>query len=343
MNTTRVGMGSPRPLEALGIDEMEERAYRYLLANRAATAEDVAVELGLTPRKAKRLLDDIEAKGLASHSPERPPRYIAASPELAVEALASQRQADIERARSAIPQLKEQASSVDRGGEQVVELITNRAALGQIVLQLRQTVQNEVILFQRAPVLLPQQEYQSEKLHGVRVRSISDAGLLALPGALERVRQDMAAGEDARVFPSLPVKLFVADRRIGLIPLNADDPTSPMLLVRSSSLLDALCALFELMWEQSTPIVFSKSGELVEGERVARLSETAERMIPLLAAGLNDKGIAHEAGISATTLNRRVAELMKCFGTRTRFQLGWRAALEAFPERNGADAPSHVS
>jgi DNA-binding NarL/FixJ family response regulator len=57
----------------------------------------------------------------------------------------------------------------------------------------------------------------------------------------------------------------------------------------------------------------------------------------LLAAGLNDKGIAHEVGISVTTLNRRVAELMKSFGTRTRFQLGWRAALDAFPERTGTE------
>jgi hypothetical protein len=340
MTTTR-GSGGRRPLEALGIGEMEEAAYRFLLANRAATIEEVAEGLSLAPRKAKRLLDDIEAKGLVSHSLQKPPRYIAASPELAVEALASQRQADIERARSAIPQLKEHAAvSSGQDSGQVVELITNRAALGQILLQLRQTVQNEVILFQRAPVLIPQQNYQSERLVGVHVRSISDTGLLALPGALNRVRLDMEAGEDARVFPSLPVKLFVADRRIGLMPLNADDPDSPVMMVRSSSLLDALCALFELTWEQSTPIVFAPSGELTEGERVARLSETAEQMIPLLAAGLNDKGIAHEVGMSATTLNRRVAELMKRFGTRTRFQLGWRAALEAFPERAGGRPPA---
>jgi len=64
------------------------------------------------------------------------------------------------------------------------------------------------------------------------------------------------------------------------------------------------------------------------------LSEAAEQLIPLLAAGLNDKTIAHEAGMSRATLNRRIAELMKCFGTRTRFQLGLRAAaLDTFSER----------
>jgi DNA-binding Lrp family transcriptional regulator len=335
MNISRGGASTAGLLEVLGIDDMEERTYRALLSHRMASTEDIAAALSLSPRKAQRLLDSIEAKGLASHSPERPRRYIAAAPELAVEALASQRQADIERARSAIAQLKEHSDNAadSHEREQLVELITSRAALGQIISQLRQTVRHEVILFQRAPVLIPHGEHQSQKPPGVRVRSISDAGLLALSGALNRVRLDMEDGEEARVFPALPVKMFVADRRIGLLPLNADDPGSPVMMVRSSSLLDALCALFELTWEHSTPIVFSPSGKLQTGESDKRLSEAARQVIPLLAAGLNDKAIAHEAGMSATTLNRRIAELMKGFDTRTRFQLGWRAALDAFPER----------
>ncbi|WP_158885779.1 helix-turn-helix domain-containing protein [Rhodanobacter sp. L36] len=345
MNTSRNGASATRSLEVLGIDDMEERAYRALLSHRTATAEDIAVALSLSPRKTQRLLDSIESKGLASHSPERPRRYIAAAPELAVEALASQRQADIERARSTIAQLKEHSVNARNSHEpeQLVELITNRTALGQILSQLRQTAQHEAILFQRAPVLIPHGDQPSQKKPGVRVRSISDSGLLALPGALNRVRLDIEDGEEARVFPTLPVKMFVVDRRVGLLPLNADDPGSPVMMVRSSSLLDALCALFELTWEHSTPIIFSPSGQLQTGESDKRLSDAARQVIPLLAAGLNDKAIAHEAGMSATTLNRRVAELMKSFDTRTRFQLGWRAALDAFPERVTAPARSKKS
>src|ERR1700727_4113826 len=111
MNTLRAGAQAPRPLEVLGIDEMEERAYSALLSHRLATTEDIASLLSLSPRKAQRLLDSIESKGLASHSPERPRRYIAALPELAIEALASQRQADIKRRRSTIPVLKKQIAS----------------------------------------------------------------------------------------------------------------------------------------------------------------------------------------------------------------------------------------
>ena len=341
MNTVRAGAPAPRPLEVLGIDEMEERAYTVLLSHRLATTEDIATLLSLSPRKAQRLLDSIESKGLASHSPERPRRYIAASPELAIEALASQRQADIERARSAIPVLKKQISSSTEGkeSEQLVELITSRAALGQIVVQMLRTVQSEIVGFQRAPTLQIQ-GFPYEMPPDLRIRTISDAGYLALPGALNSLRLDIEKGEEARVSPTLPVKMMIVDRRVGLVPLNVEDQGGPVMLVRSSSLLDSLYALFELTWERSTPIVFTQTGELQAGHPDSRLSDAAGQVIPLLAAGLNDKAIAYEAGMSTTTLNRRIAELMKSFGTRTRFQLGWRAAMDAFPQSPGVGARS---
>ena len=111
----------------------------------------------------------------------------------------------------------------------------------------------------------------------------------------------------------------------------------PVLLLRSSSLLDSLCALFELVWKQSTPISWIQSAEWAAEVAAPKLSQAAREITLLLSVGLNDKATAHEVGISMTTLNRRIAELMKSYGTRTRFQLGWRAALEAFPQGIAAE------
>ena len=105
------------------------------------------------------------------------------------------------------------------------------------------------------------------------------------------------------------------------------------LLVRAPALLDALYELFEMTWSRATPLAFTRTGAMETGKPDMAVSEASAQMIPLLAAGLNDKAIVYETGISIATLNRRVAELMKRFDTRTRFQLGWRAALDAFPER----------
>lgn len=326
---------SQRPLEPLGIDELEERTYRTLLTQGMVTAKEIAHTLALTLRKAQQLLDDIESKGLASHSPERPRRYIAVPPELAIEALVGQRQVVLELARSTIPELKKHAAKPTgaKTPEQPVEVITNHAALGQILAQLRQTVQEEVFGFQRAPWLYRKDLNRPEMRPGVRIRSISDAGYIALPGALASLRSEMERGEQARIFPTLPIKMFVVDRRTGLIPLNVEDQGGPTLLVRAPSLLDALYELFEMTWARATPITFTRTGTMEAGKPDTQVSEMAIQMIPLLAAGLNDKAIVYETGISIATLNRRIAELMGRFGTRTRFQLGWRAALDAFPER----------
>src|SRR5262249_53886625 len=160
-----------------------------------------------------------------------------------------------------------------------------------------------------------------------------DADWLALPGASARVRSESESGEEIRVFPQLPFKIAIFDRRIAFIPLNPDEPAGATLLVGSSALLHALYALFDSVWERSAPRAFTPAGVPKIAKALSRVPETAAKLIPLLAAGLNDKAIAHELDVSSATLNRRLAELMKGLDTRTRFQMGWRAALEAFPER----------
>jgi AraC-like DNA-binding protein len=129
-------------------------------------------------------------------------------------------------------------------------------------------------------------------------------------------------GEEVRVAPSLPFKMLVADRRVALIPLNLTPHRSPAMLVHSSALLDALYLLFEILWERSLPVSFDAGGAIAVAEHTERLPEEAEGMLQLMAAGLNDKKIAAELGISASTLKRRIAETMKALDVRTRFQLG---------------------
>jgi sugar-specific transcriptional regulator TrmB len=321
-------------LQSLGIEEDEEQVYRMLLVARTATAEEAAAALSLPPALAEALLQRAEAKGLASHSPERPRRYIPTRPDVAVEFLIQQQQVMIESARVAIPALQSLTSEVPKQSDdlELVEIITNRSALGRMLEQQQQSMQTEVFAFQRAPELYPDAHQKVVPKH-LRIRSISDSTYISLPGRIELLGRLVELGEEARYAHTLPMKMIVWDRRIALVPLSIENQQGPALLVRGSSLLDALCALFDLMWERSTPIAAALFGKPPEVRSGPRLSKAAESLIPLLAAGLNDKVIAHQGDLSKTTLNRRIAELMQVFDARTRFQLGWRAALEAFPER----------
>ena len=237
---------------------------------------------------------------------------------------------ELRRARGEIQRLQERAAASAGEQRQMIELVTTREAERHVFEQMQHAAQHELIFLERPPILIagPEQPNETEMKalsRGVRYRSIADHAFLELPGVLTRVREDMQAGEEVRVVSQLPFKMVMADRSIALIPLNLERPGSPTMLVRSSALLDALYAMFELLWNQAAPISFTREGAMSTGELAARLPEETEHLIPLLAAGLNDKAIAHELGISASTLNRRIAELMKSVDARSRFQLGWLA------------------
>jgi sugar-specific transcriptional regulator TrmB len=349
MNTSDSTSTAGRPLEALGITVEEERAYRILLTRRLASAVDLAPELSLAPRPTQRLLDALAAKGLATHSPEQPRRYMAVLPEFAVEAIVSQRHAQLERARAAIADLSAHAARARDASErgEMVELVTSRDAERRIFEQAQHLARDEVVTLVRPPLRVTRLDTSFEqdqgaqrnaRARGVRYRSIVDSDYLALPGAPARVLHESESGEEIRVFPELPFKVAIFDRRTAFIPLDLRQPDGPTLLVRSSALLDALYELFESLWQRSTPIAFTSTGISTHAAPAARLPEAAARLLPLLAAGLNDKAIAHELDISSATLNRRLGELMKGLDARTRFQMGWRAALETFPERIPGEA-----
>ena len=319
-----------RPLEALGITHMEECVYRALLAHQLATAAEIATDLSIPQPLARQLLGNLEAKGLATHAPRTPRAYIAAPPEFTIEALIRQRQAMLEQASAAIPELKDLATRATRGRghERILELITNRANLGLVFSQMYASARKEIVVFQRPPILVPDAKQQDPLPAGVRARTISDPECFKVEGMLEWIRHDIVRGEEARTWSSLPFKMMIVDRSVGLLTL-VSDPDAPTLLVHRSALLEALCLLFEFAWDKATPILPTQGGDVYGRHADSRANETADALIQLLAAGLNDKAIAHELHISAATLNRRIGELMKACGTRTRFQLGWRIALDA--------------
>lgn len=332
MDDTVKRHASTRPLELLGISDIEERAYRCLLERHVATAAEVAGRLEITLRGARKLLSDLESLGLATHTPKVPRMYIAAPPEFAVAALIKQRQAMLERVRVAIPELEEQSarSSRAKGHEPVLEPIRNGAHLEVVLEQLYQSFRSDVMGFLRAPALAPALGLPRKLRTGVRVRSISDNSCFDIPGMLARIREDVARGEQARTVPELPFKMLIFDRRAAIISLGGDQAgKAPALLVHGGVLLESLCRMFEFAWERATPILFGHANGAKPETGDTHSSQMEDALIPLLAAGLNDKAIALELGISPATLNRRMSELMRSSGTRSRFQLGWHAALAA--------------
>jgi Sugar-specific transcriptional regulator TrmB len=326
-----VGRGiDTSPLALLGIDDAEERVYRALLKRRRAPAVAIAGDLAINSDEATGLLEHLELLGLATHLPESPKAYVAVEPELAIDALIKQRQHALEQARKAVPVLAKTFAQarLDHADQQpIIESVANRDHLRHVLAQLNQSSRTDLMVFQKGPVVLLGDQFMGDTVTEAQVRTVSDESYLKAPGALEGLYKDMARGEQARTFSRLPFKMVIADKRTALINLGAQDPDASKILIHRSTLLEALCLLFEFVWEKATPIVTARDGEVkLRSDHNGHGSESAQALIPLLSTGLNDKAIAQKLNISASTLNRRMGDLMSTYDARTRFQLGLQIA-----------------
>ena len=330
----RAAHPAPRMLEGMGVTHAEEQLYRALLRCEGLCLAEIAKKLGTSARAIASPLRALEGKGMVTHSPDRIPRYYAVPPDIAVEALIAKSQLDEElrqrSARAAVAKLNAAMGTATEHAvpdERLVEILSPEAT-AQMFAQMHRTAQVEMISLTRRPMLISNVNEPDHLLfqcleRGVRCRALIDADLLSMPGWLDHMRDNTAHGEECRIAASLPFKLIVADRRIAIIRLDLRRPDGPVLLVRSSSLLDALCEVFELLWRNATPFPSSDAEQVANGRR------RSMPLLSLLTSGLNDKAIELELGMSHRTLARRISELMEEFGAATRCQLGWLAAQRA--------------
>ena len=321
-----------RPLEALGISEIEERVYEAMLDHSGATLSDLERELALPARKLMRIVDALEQKGLVTRTSSRPHRHIPASPDIAVEALVLRRQDELRRARAEIQRLQERAAASVGEQRQMIELVTTREAERHVFEQMQQAAQHELIFLERPPILIagPEQPNETEMKalsRGVRYRSIADHAFLELPGVLTRVREDMAGGRGN------PRRLEAAVQNGHGRPQHRADPAEPRAARQPDDARALVGAARCVVCDVRTALEQGRADRVHAQRRAqhrrSRLARAGGRRAAAAAAcgGLNDKAIAHELGMSASTLNRRIAELMKSVDARSRFQLGWLARV----------------
>jgi DNA-binding NarL/FixJ family response regulator len=133
-------------------------------------------------------------------------------------------------------------------------------------------------------------------------------------------------GEVARLSENLPTKMLIVDHGRGIVPLNDVEPgVHGVALIEASPLLDALVALFEVLWLTATPIADSSTDEGENG-----LGPDSHSLLTLLAADLKDEAIARQLGISRRTVQRRIRALMDLLGVQSRRQIPLQAARRGY-------------
>ncbi|MFI6785407.1 LuxR C-terminal-related transcriptional regulator [Micromonospora sp. NPDC050276] len=249
-------------------------------------------------------------------------------PRTALENWAAQREMEAARARAAAETLSGLYSAVHGTGAAFVEVVEGKHAARELFRQLQAGARTEVRGLERGPYLrdttrVPEEVQYDGLRRGLRYRCVYEGELLHDEAMLAAVRAAVAAGEQARVFPELPLKMMLTDSDRGLVilPRGSGEDTDA-LLVHRSRLLDGLSELFEVFWRLGAPIHATTDAAQPDAEPTA----ATQRLLALLTAGLTDEAIARDLGVSNRTVHRRVSRLQELLGARSRFQLGVQAS-----------------
>lgn len=277
-------------------------------------------------------------KGLVTDASDDPSSVVAAPPDVALASLILQSQGALAEATRLMTELSEQhrANARRRDPTQLVEVITGVPAIRQALRTLQLATREEVLWFCRAGhVAMASGENDEEYAmlaRGVRYKVIYEHAMLEEPGVLEAVAVGVAAGEEARSAPRLPIRMAIADRSIALCPLVSGQdgrvvPTAA--IVRDSNLLTALIALFDIYWATGSPLRPAGSpsnGPAAIDDPASTVGADELELLSLLVAGVTDKAIATRLGVSIRTVQRRVSDLMVLTGATSRMQLAWQVA-----------------
>jgi DNA-binding CsgD family transcriptional regulator len=336
-------------LEAAGLGSEQERAYRMLVRLGDAPAAQVAEVLGVGEVVMKGLLTDLQELGLVTSVDGDPVRYAPTPPDVGFAPLLMGGLEALDRARATVAQLTDEhrATTRRRDANQLVEVITGTNAIRQQLRNLQLSTRSEILWFCRAGHVAMASSDNDEEFamlaRGIGYRVIYEQALLEEPGMIDNLVLGIRAGEVARATPSLPVRMAISDRSIALCPLvpGGDGITEPTAaLVRDSSLLTALLALFDSYWAASSPLHVAEGGAS-DGAGISLVSPSGptsaeeRELLSLLVAGVSDKAIATRLGVSMRTVQRRISELMAQTGAQTRMQLAWQVARRGWLEPYG--------
>lgn len=309
-------------LRGLGADDDAEQVYRALVRHGPQTVQELREQTGLDPDTADAVVVTLGRLGLVEvHGHDLVPL----PPRTALEGLADRRSREATAARRAADELGS-LWTARHDPEPSVQLLTTTASVQALVTTLLRSAAVEVVALSVGPVGTVEKPPAVapgvlETLgRGVSVRVVYGSQVLHSPLGIAVVRECLEHGEQARVFPDVPVNLMITEAGAVLVAEGQRGERLHGLAVRPSDFLTRLRGIFTSFWDMGVPLA-ADLGTIDDSE----LRASTRELLTCLAAGLTDDSIAQKLGVSPRTVGRRIAQLQDVLGARSRFQLGVQA------------------
>jgi sugar-specific transcriptional regulator TrmB/DNA-binding CsgD family transcriptional regulator len=314
-------------LHVAGIEPLEERLYRALLAGSPQSLADLATAVGVPAGLLRGPLERLHTAGFVTPLAEDGDLYVPVPPDLALHLVVSREELKLRRRLDELSRLRASAQRLARQlvgdvpetGDDVVHVVEGGPLVRQKIADVALLARTDLRRLEPAPLLDDDLETQPD----VTRRVVYERSALDEPAVLDRIQVRQLRGEDVRLLPHPPARVVLADEDLGFVVLDDDGERPRGVLVHRSPLLSSLVALFDLFWERAIPL---DSRDSTGREAAWRISDDDAALLRLLAAGLKDQAIARHLGIGLRTVVRRIGNLSRALDAETRFQAGLQAA-----------------
>ncbi len=247
-------------LRLLGIGHAAGQVYLALLELAPAPLSAIAAAADLDGAELATAYGALVDAGLASAAEEGGDVVAPVPPTAGLEILARHRAAEVEESRITVGGAFEsfRRQRLAAYNDNLVEVVTGDA-IGPRIRHAWASARDQIRQFE-SPPYFPLAGATDDALatlaRGVTQRVVYSRESLEHPGHLKDVIEPcIKAGEQARVLPSVPVKLVIIDEAYALVSLSIKeaDVHNTMLVVQPCGLLSALMALFEQSWQNALP------------------------------------------------------------------------------------------
>lgn len=311
-------------LSAFELSDDAESLYRWLLRSETADLAAHATELGWALERAAAALQQLIGVGLVRGTADR--QLVVEHPRAALEQLIEgeearleERRRDLSRARTAIGQFvaDHQVGQTERmpGRRPPLELLSTQLAAGAIEAAIRSTsgtIRHSLVSVDIGPGTASgnRRAARAALAGGRELRAIYPLAALDTGSGRSWMRSWAAQGERQRVSHRPPSDFVAFGSEVVFAVAQWRVPTADYLLIRDPMLVEAFTTVFDLAWAQALPLPATDG------------PDTDQRLLTLLASGMQDEAIARHLGWGLRTVRRRVAALMVELDAATRFQLG---------------------
>ncbi|TIC80211.1 helix-turn-helix transcriptional regulator [Nocardioides sp. GY 10127] len=316
-------------LTALGVPRAAERTYQRVLGQSGREVVSIASSLlqteaellaDLAPLAERGLVDVRDSRVFVSTPAEAVSRAIAETSRAAAEA-----HRRLEAISDAVPFLT--ATNVRPGPGEVLDVLPVDGEISsggnpvELLTSLIRESSGDLLWLRPDQFRRPREDAMAALVgeivaKGRRSRAIYP--VRAVSEAPETLSLRAEVGEEIRILPDLPTRMFIIGTTHVVLPEPLGFADEPRSLVRQAGWVQAMTHWFELLWDQAVPYAQQSRSEVRSDMRTFLLQQ--------LASGAQDEQIARRLGVSLRTVRRRVADMMTELGAESRFQAGVEAA-----------------